>query len=304
MAGHWRGVFTIPSTPFDDRGVVDVESLRREVDFCVAAGAHGLVSPVNASEFTTLTDAERMLVMRTVVEQNAGRLPTVLGVAGSCDEHAVMLAKYAESIGADAVIAMPPYVRPVGLPDIYQYYRALSSAVGIPIFIQNADAPAGTRLTAEFCANLVNELEHVDYVKEETAPSLHAISAELELCDPKKLKGIMGGIGGRPLLLEYERGICGTMPACDTTDVLSDVWNLLDAGKEVEARDLFNRLLPLLNYQFLIPGVYKAILKRRGVIKTDYLRATHGNQLNQRDQQDLTALLAEIGDLFRIYPPA
>jgi len=52
MAKTMRGIFTIPSTPFDDRGRLDEEGLRRIVDFCVGCGAHGIVSPVNASEFT------------------------------------------------------------------------------------------------------------------------------------------------------------------------------------------------------------------------------------------------------------
>ena len=110
---------------------------------------------------------------------------------------------------------------------------------------------------------MVNELPHVDWIKEETFPPGHAITAELRLCGPK-LKGIMGGVAGRYLMDEYERGACGNMPACEMTDVHSAVWNLLDAGKKREARAMFNRLLPVLNYEAVVPGVYKAILKRRG----------------------------------------
>ena len=140
---QWRGIFTIPSTPFDDQGVLDVESLRREIDFCVEAGAHGIVSPVNASEFWTLSDDERKLVIRVVVEQTAGRIPVVAGAAGVSDQHAAMMAKYAQEVGADAVIAMPPYARPIPTSEIYAYYKAMSDAITIPIFIQNHDAPAG-----------------------------------------------------------------------------------------------------------------------------------------------------------------
>ena len=272
---RWRGVFTIPCTPFDDQGALDVDSLRREVRFCVDAGASGVVAPVNASEFWTLSDEERKLVMRVVVEEVQGCIPVVLGVAGSADPHAVMFATHAQAIGADAVIAMPPYVRVVSQQDTFEYYRALSAAITIPIFIQNHDAPAGTRLSPEACARLVNDLPHVDYIKEETFPPGHAITAELRLCGPK-LKGVMGGVAGRYVLDEHRRGACGTMPACEMTDVASAVWSLLDAGEERRARDLFNRLLPVLNYEAVVPGVYKAILRRRGIIKSDYLRTHHG----------------------------
>ena len=71
----------------------DEGGLRRIVDFCVGCGAHGLVYPVNASAFTTLTDEERVRASRVVVEQCAGRIPVVIGVAGVCNEHAAMFAR-------------------------------------------------------------------------------------------------------------------------------------------------------------------------------------------------------------------
>ena len=61
-----RGVFAIPPTPFSEDGALDEESLRRTVQFCLSAGVHGLVTPVNASEFTALTDDERRRVVRTI----------------------------------------------------------------------------------------------------------------------------------------------------------------------------------------------------------------------------------------------
>ncbi len=63
--GH-RGLFTIPVTPFTDYGALDVASLRRLIAFCVEAGAHGIVAPVNASEGPFLTDEERRQVVETL----------------------------------------------------------------------------------------------------------------------------------------------------------------------------------------------------------------------------------------------
>ena len=300
---QWRGIFTIPTTPFDDRGVLDEASLRREVQFCVEAGAHGIVCPVNASEFWCLSDDERKRVIRIVVEETAGRVPVVAGAAGVSDQHGAEMARFSQEVGADAVIAMPPYARPVPVGEIYAYYRSMSDVISIPIFIQNHDSPAGMRLSAELVAKMVNELPHVDWIKEETFPPGHAITAELRLCGPK-LKGIMGGVAGRYLMDEYERGACGNMPACEMTDVHSAVWNLLDSGKKREARAVFNRLLPVLNYEAVVPGVYKAILKRRGIIASDYLRAYHGNPLDANDHRELTAIFEDMKDLFKLAPPA
>lgn len=304
MTDQWRGVFTIPCTPFTESGALDLESLRAEAEFCVAAGAHGVVAPVNASEFWTLSDDERKVVAETLVNAVNHRVPVVVGVAGGSAPIAVAFARHAQEIGADAVIAMPPYVRLAPPNAIFDYYRQLSEATELPIFIQNHDAPAGTRLSPDTVARMVNELPHVEYVKEETYPPGHAITAELKLAGPR-LKGVMGGIAGRYLIDEFRRGACGTMPACEATDVHVQLWEALEDGDERKARDIFNRLLPLLNFEAMYgAAVYKEVLRRRGVIRTNYLRGQAGNPLDASDHQELTAILADLADLFRLAPPA
>src|ERR1700674_761928 len=111
MATQWRGVFTIPVTPFDARGEVDEPSLDRCVRFCVDAGAHGVVAPVNASEAPLLSDDERKRVAEIVVATVARRAPVVVGVSGVTTRQSVDLARHARQSGADGVIAMPPYVK-------------------------------------------------------------------------------------------------------------------------------------------------------------------------------------------------
>ena len=107
----FRGVFTIPSTPFAEDGEIDWPGLKRVVDFCVDCGAHGIVWPVNASGFPVLTDGERLEGMRVVTEQTGGRIPVILGVQGLSDQHAAMFSRRASEVGADGVIAMAPYVQ-------------------------------------------------------------------------------------------------------------------------------------------------------------------------------------------------
>ena len=83
-----------PSTPFRPDGEIDIPSFRRVVDFCIACGAHGLVFPVNASEWTALSDEERFKLDQALVEQNAGRLPVVIGVNAASQESAARFAAH------------------------------------------------------------------------------------------------------------------------------------------------------------------------------------------------------------------
>lgn len=301
---QFRGVFTIPVTPFDETGELDTESLRRCVQFCLEAGAHGLVVPVNASEFTSLTDDERKRVAEVVVETTERRIPVVIGVSGVSAQHAAQFARHARQIGADAVIAMPPYARKASPEEIVDYFRAVAGAAELPVFIQNYSPPLGTPLSAAFMVRLVEEIDGIEYVKEETLPAGHVMSEVFRLAGPR-LKGVMGGMAGRFLLDEFRRGACGTMPACEVTDVHVALWNALEAGEEERARAIYNRLLPLLNIEWLYgAAVYKEVLRRRGVIASAMLRGPGLHRLDASDQQELDAILADVSALFVTAPLA
>jgi 4-hydroxy-tetrahydrodipicolinate synthase len=261
----YRGIFTIPSTPFKENGEIDIPSFRRVVDFCIECGAHGLVFPVNASEFTALSDAERFQLSEVLVEQNAGRLPAIIGVAGVSQEVAVKFAEHAHDIGADGVIAMPPYIHHISGKLIFDYYQKISDAARIPIFIQNYGPPVGTDMSAEFLIKLCREIEHVEYIKEETVPTTVKLTAVLKENDGS-CKGVFGGAGGRYLIEEYRRGSSGNMPGCHVTDVVVAFWNALEAGDEKRAMCIYKEMAPLFFFEHQLPGCYKEVLYRRGVI--------------------------------------
>jgi 4-hydroxy-tetrahydrodipicolinate synthase len=299
---RFRGVFTIPVTPFDASGALDEASLARCVAFCVEAGAHGIVAPVNASEVTGLTDDERRRVAEIVVATVAGQIPVVVGVSGVSATHAAQFAGHARAIGADAVIAMPPYVRKAGQAEIVDYFRAVARAAELPVFIQNYPGPIGTPLSAAFMARLVQEIDGVTYVKEETVPAGHVMTEVFALAGPR-LDGVMGGMAGRFLIDEYGRGACGTMPACEVTDVHVALWNALEAGDDALARSIYNRLLPLLNIEWLYgAAVYKEVLRRRGVIECAALRGPGMHTLDVFDHRELDQILADVSELFTTQP--
>lgn len=263
----FRGIFTIPTTPFKENGDIDVDSFRRVIDFCVDCGALGLVYPVNASEFFTLTDAERMQMSEVMVEQNAGRVPTVIGVAGVSREVAMMFAKHAREIGADSVIAMPPYANKAGvnMAAVYDYYVGIAQAAQIPVWIQNNMPPIGIQMSAEFLLKMCREIEYIDYIKEETIPSPVVLQ---QIMDGNKGEclGVMGGAGGRYLIEEYRRGSVGNMPGCHVTDVVVQFWNALENEDDERALHIYKEMAPLFFFEHQLPGCYKEVLFRRGVI--------------------------------------
>ena len=294
---EFRGVFTIPSTPFGEDGTIDWSDFRRVLDFCVGCGAHGIVWPVNASGFAVLTDEERLKGMQVVVEQVAGRIPVVLGVQGVSTPHAKLFSDQANAVGADAVIAMAPYVQELEDEDaLIRYFEGISKAADLPIFIQNHTR--GSVLSIKTMTRLINEVEHVSYVKEETFPVTHMITGLIEQAGPA-LKGVFGGAGGRYLLLEHPRGVAGQMPGCHITDVVVRLWDALEAGNLPEAKRIYGLMGPLFALETLRGTSYPEVLRRRGVIKGSHSRlSTNQPTVDRHDHQALDDILRDLEPLF------
>ncbi|MEX2540615.1 MAG: dihydrodipicolinate synthase family protein [Trueperaceae bacterium] len=299
--GHWRGVFAIPPTPFDENGALDEVSLRECVRFCLVAGVHGLVAPVNASEAAYLSERERQRVTEIIIEETQGRVPVVVGVTASCAELAVPIASHAQDVGADAIIAMPPFVQKGSPAEIRAYYSALDNAVSVPIFLQNYGGPGGTPMSAELMAKMLRDLDNVRFVKEETEFSSQLIT-EIQAVAGPDVEGVMGGKAGRHLLDEFRRGACGTMPACEVADVHVKLWNSLEEGNLEAARKTFIQLLPLLLFETSYGvAVYKEVLQRRGVISHAGHRQVGGKHLDKFALAELDNILESLTPLMTVY---
>ncbi len=300
-ARPYVGVFTIPPTPFLESGAIDEVSLRRCLDFCVLAGAHGIVMGVNASEAIALTDEERMRVVETTVSHVDGRVPVVIGVSGVSTASSIQYAAHAMASGADSVMAMPPYVRHPPAEEIFDFYAAVAAAAaGIPVWIQDYAGPVGTPMSTALLARIVTEIGGVDFVKEETVFAPQVITALTEGAGPS-LRGVMGGMAGRYLMEEARRGACGTMPACEVTDAHVAVWNAIEAGDERAARQLHTQLLPLLNYEAMYSfTIYKEVLVRRGVIASAKTRVPGAGRLDAENHRELDMLLEDLAPVLTL----
>lgn len=294
MSGErFRGIYSIPVTPFTASGEADHDALARVVEFTIAAGAHGLVTPVNVSEFYTLNDDERRGVVETTVSVCAGRVPVVAGVTGPSTAQARVFAEHAGRVGADAVIAMPPYIRRATGPEVTEYFRVIAEAAGVPVFVQNAEGPAGTPMSAAQLLALAREVDAVSWVKEETLASSQRISEVLG-DDSGVIDGVMGGKGARYLLDEYPRGLCGTMPGCEFTDLHAALWRALEVGDRERAHALHRVLLPLVSMEDQYGGAAfcKEVLRRRGVIDSVVVREPASPRLDAVAAALLDELLA------------
>lgn len=279
----WGGSFAIPMTPYNGHDQIDEDVLAAEIEFCIGSGVGGLVTPVMVSEFRVLSEEERRTMIRVPVRVSAGRVPLIANCAAVNTPLAVSYARYAEETGADAVIAMPPYMLRPDSETVYAYYQAISDAVSIPVWIQNAGVAA---LSPDQIVRLCTEIEHVSWVKEEVHPSTHSIGALVSRKCPA-IEGVMGGGGGRYMIAEHGRGAKGVVHACQFCDVVQEVWDLLDAGRESDARALHEHVLPGLVLEGLMGMAFaKEIMIRRGVFRNHRIRS-QARPLDEDDMREI-----------------
>ncbi len=299
-----NGVWPVLCTPFTAQGEIDSAALRRVVNFALRSSVSGVVFPGFASEVDNLDADERQALLEVVVKEVAGRVPILGGAtAGSVGD---VVARIRESLDLGIRQVMIQAPKSVGGDElaVSAFYQAISVACpDADIVLQNAPAPRGSDLTPQAVVAVSASNERIRYVKEETIPSGGPISAILA-SRPAHLIGVIGGGGARFVIDEFLRGACGAMPAVEFSDIHVAMWRALSAGREAEARMLYERTLPLLMIQSHARMRFtKRVLMRRGVLTNDFVRAAVP-PFDIRDLDEIDALLARISDLMQVDPLA
>jgi 4-hydroxy-tetrahydrodipicolinate synthase len=241
------------------------------------------------SELFKLSEAERDKLTRIVVDQVAGRVPVVINTGAAGTDLAVLYSQTAEANGADALMIMPPSFLPAGPDEVRTYFRAISDAVAIPIFLQ--DTPAAP-MSPALARQIAEECQHVRYIKVETLPITSKVAEMVAHAGDDLV--VFGGAGGGYFIEEMRRGSRGTMPFCSQPEAFVGVWNAYQAGNLSAARELFDRTIAPIN-RIAAQGmgiyyhIHKQLLRQRGVIRTAVVRspAPTVDALTQRELQEV-----------------
>src|SRR5256714_188933 len=132
----FKGSFTALVTPFKN-GTLDESAFRGLVDWQIAEGTNGLVPVGTTGESPTLTHEEHGHVVEWCIDQTKGRVPVIAGAGSNSTAEAIQMSRHAEKMGADAVLIVTPYYNKPTQEGLYQHFKAISDAIGIPIIIYN-----------------------------------------------------------------------------------------------------------------------------------------------------------------------
>ena len=270
-----KGICPIVAAPFTDNGEVDYESLDKLVKHLLNGGCHAVTLFGIAGEYYKLSDDEREKMAQVTIKaakEVGGK--TIISVTDHSTEVAVKRAKQFEEMGADCLMLLPPFFLKPGAKYLYEHMKAIANAVDIPIMAQYAPEQTGVTIPPETFCKLEKECPNMIYYKIECKPAGPYVTNLMNLTDGKMK--IFVGNAGFQLIECMDMGAIGAMPGCSMYDVYLDIYNHYVDGDREKAIQLHNKLLPMLNHirqnVEQIISFEKRILKRRGIIASDYCR--------------------------------
>jgi len=181
MTVKFSGSYTALVTPFRN-GEVDEAAFRKLVDWQITEGTHGLVPVGTTGESPTLSHDEHKRVVEACIKEAKGRVPVIAGAGSNNTIEAVDFARHAEKAGADAVLVVTPYYNKPGQEGLYQHFKAINDAIGIPIFIYNIPPRSVIDMSVDTMKRLY-ELKNIAGVKDATA-NLARVSMQREAMGP------------------------------------------------------------------------------------------------------------------------
>jgi 4-hydroxy-tetrahydrodipicolinate synthase len=164
---NFRGSFTALVTPFKN-GSLDEAAFRALVDWQITEGTHGLVPVGTTGESPTLSHDEHKRVVEWCIAEAKGRVPVIAGAGSNSTKEAIELAEHAEKAGADAVLVVTPYYNKPTQEGLYQHFKAINDAIGIPIIIYNIPPRSVIDMSVDTMKRLF-ELKNIAGVKDATA---------------------------------------------------------------------------------------------------------------------------------------
>jgi dihydrodipicolinate synthase/N-acetylneuraminate lyase len=258
----FRGVYPMIYALFGPDGALDREAMRRQVDHCVANGAHGVAALGLGTEVSKLSPDERLSVMAWAAADLAGRLPLAVTVFGATPQEQIAFVEAAAARGCDWVILQPPQAgEKITEEQLVDFFGAVADASPLPVAIQNAPQYIGVGLTSQGLDRLSRHHPNVCLLKAEG--SAVETRALIELTEGRM--AVFQGRGGMEFTDVMRAGCVGMIPSVESCHIQSKMFDLMQTGRaedEAEAERLYAELAPLVMFLMQSVGQFLCYGKR------------------------------------------
>jgi len=244
----FRGSIVPVVTPFKN-GALDLDGLGRLIEWQIENGSHGISVTGTTGEPSSLTSEERKFVIKAAKEVVNGRVPFVPGTGSTNHSETLELTKYAEEIGADAVLLITPYYNRPSQEGLFRHFDAVAKSTGLPVILYNIPGRTAVNLEIdtvarlkEANANLIGvkesnkDFEHINRLLHRMGRDFLIYSGIELLCFPILAIGGAGYVSATGNLMPRE---------------VANLYDLVAAGKWQEAQDLHYEMMPLNDAVFI-----------------------------------------------------
>jgi 4-hydroxy-tetrahydrodipicolinate synthase len=261
----FKGSFTALITPFDG-SEVDDGAFRRLVEIQIEAGTHGLVPVGTTGESPTLSHDEHRRVVESCIAAANGRVPVIAGAGSNSTKEAVELAKHAQMAGASAVLVVTPYYNKPTQEGLYQHFKAINDAIGIPILMYNIPSRCVIDMSIATMARLF-QLPNIAGVKDATASPVRVSQQRLTM--GPDFNQLSGEDALALAFMAHGGHGCISVTANVAPRLCAEFQNACLAGDFRRALEIHDRLMPLHDALFVetSPGPVKYAASRLGLCK-------------------------------------
>ncbi|MDO5648544.1 4-hydroxy-tetrahydrodipicolinate synthase [Paracoccus sp. (in: a-proteobacteria)] len=251
----FKGSLPALVTPFTPDGELDLDTLKKLVEWHIDQGTHGLVPVGTTGESPTLTHDEHRRVIEVVVDVVAGRIPVIAGAGSNSTREGRGLVQFAAEVGADAALVVTPYYNKPTQAGLIAHYTELHDAADIPIIIYNIPGRSVVDMTPETMGKLA-ELPRIVGVKDATG-KLERVSQQRITCGTDFIQ--LSGEDATALGFNAHGGVgCISVTANVAPKLCAEFQNATLRGDYAAALDYQDRLMPLHHAIFVEPGLVGA----------------------------------------------
>ena len=266
MATSFRGCGTAMVTPFQKDLSLDEAALRRLIQRQIAGGINFLVPCGTTGESPTLSHDEHLRVVAITIEEAKGKVPVLAGAGGYDTRKVIEMAQEIERMGADGILSVTPYYNKPTQEGLYQHYKAIASAVSLPIVLYNVPPRTNVNIDPATVRRL-SEIENIVGVKE--ASGSFAQVTQVFQNVPEDFVVLSGDDAlTLPIVAMGGRGLISVTSNEIPAEMTKLVKLCLD-GEFATARALQKKLMPLIEVNFIEtnPTPAKAAMAEMGLLE-------------------------------------
>ncbi|EGA66517.1 4-hydroxy-tetrahydrodipicolinate synthase [Vibrio brasiliensis] len=229
-------------TPFNHDGEVDYVSLKKLVEYHIAAGSDGIVAVGTTGESATLTIEEHVKVVMKSVEFADGRIPIIAGTGANATHESVTFSRLLNNSGIAGCLSVTPYYNKPTQEGLYQHYKAIAEESDVPQILYNVPGRTAVDLLPETVARL-SEIESIVALKDATG-DLSRIATHRELCGEDFILLSGDDLTGLDFVKQGGNGVISVTNNIAAED-MAKMFRLASEGKYEEAEIINQRLMPL-----------------------------------------------------------